>query len=237
MVTTRSNKKSTTPVPGDAPTTASRKTRARTSSPLPRAGRAWAHAPSRLTLLWMAVSLPLVIWDSGYVLMRPLTMEGGSLHWPVWAPYKLYGEVDHVYGWKSFEARNGFTSAQGSLNVVETGMYLVYVWLWWARGREAQVPVVGEGEEEEGGEVVTRRTLTGRPAALAVVLAFSAAVMTLSKTVLYCEFDASLLFCVPRGTTMVTDTLRAGLNEYFSGFDNIGHNSIQDLIFLWIIPK
>jgi hypothetical protein len=31
--------------------------------------------------------------------------------------------------------------------------------------------------------------------------------------------------------------LRPGANEYYSGFDNIGHNSLEDLILLWIIPK
>ncbi len=30
---------------------------------------------------------------------------------------------------------------------------------------------------------------------------------------------------------------RLGLNEYYSGFDNIGHNTVYDLILLWIIPK
>jgi hypothetical protein len=30
---------------------------------------------------------------------------------------------------------------------------------------------------------------------------------------------------------------RTGLNEAFSGFENIGHNSLWDLTFLWIIPK
>jgi hypothetical protein len=29
----------------------------------------------------------------------------------------------------------------------------------------------------------------------------------------------------------------AGANEYYSGFDNIGHNDVLSLIFLWIIPK
>jgi phosphatidylglycerophosphate synthase len=29
----------------------------------------------------------------------------------------------------------------------------------------------------------------------------------------------------------------SGLNEYFSGFANIGHNSAHNLIFLWIIPN
>ncbi|KAI1645350.1 uncharacterized protein F4817DRAFT_183094 [Daldinia loculata] len=185
MVTTRSASKAAT-------------TRTTTTTPT-APPKLWAHAPSQLTLLWLAVSLPLVIWDSGYVLLRPLTMEGGPLHWPVYAPYKLYGEVDHVYGWKAFHARNGFTSAQGALNVVETAMYLVYVGVY-----------LGSGAAVAGRAT---RVLSGRPAALAVVTAFSAAVMTLSKTVLY------------------------WLQEYFSGFDNIGHNSLQDLVLLWIIPN
>lgn len=28
-----------------------------------------------------------------------------------------------------------------------------------------------------------------------------------------------------------------GLNEYFSGFANIGHNDPVNLLFLWVIPK
>ncbi|KAI1343694.1 hypothetical protein F5Y15DRAFT_411550 [Xylariaceae sp. FL0016] len=165
----------------------------------------WTHAPSPATLFWLAVSLPLVVWDSGYVLLRPHTMEGGRLHWPLWAPYKLYGEVDHVYGWKAFNAGNGFTSAQGFLNVIETAMYLAYLAIYFRAG------VARSGGS--GGSNNIKRVLTGRSAGWAVILAFSAAVMTLSKTVLY------------------------WLNEYFSGYDNIGHNSLQDLIFLWIIPN
>jgi hypothetical protein len=144
------------------------------------------------------VSLPLVIWDSVYVLFRPWTMEGGSMYWPLYVPYKLYGTVDHVYGWKAFDAGSGFTAAQGALNVVETLMYLVYAWIYYTRA----APAAGHA-----------RALTGRSAAVAVLLAFSAAVMTLSKTVLY------------------------WLQEYFSGYDNIGHNPWQDLIILWIIPN
>lgn len=26
----------------------------------------WSHTPSNLTLIWLAVSLPLVVWDTGY---------------------------------------------------------------------------------------------------------------------------------------------------------------------------
>ncbi|KAI1121576.1 hypothetical protein F5Y10DRAFT_98315 [Nemania abortiva] len=163
------------------------------------AATTYTHAPSALTLFWLAVSLPLVAWDCGYVLLRPRTMAGGDLHWPLWTPYALYGEVDHVYGWKAFNANNGFTGAQGLLNVAETLMYAYYFLAYYRNA----VSVGGGG----------RKVVVGRKAATAVLVGFSAAVMTLSKTVLY------------------------WLCEYYSGFDNIGHNSLQDLIVLWIIPN
>lgn len=165
----------------------------------------WTYVPDSATLIWMAVSLPLVAWDTGYVLLRPHTMPGGSLHWPLYTPYALYGEVDHIYGFKQWNARNGFTAAQGALNFIETSMYLAFLYLWQAYGR----PVEGAGFTSKS----SRKGVVGRVAAWASLLAFSAAVMTLSKTVLY------------------------WLNEYFSGFDNIGHNDLHSLIFLWVIPN
>ncbi|KAI0405384.1 hypothetical protein F4802DRAFT_180337 [Xylaria palmicola] len=161
------------------------------------AATTYTHAPSAFTLFWLAISLPLVAWDCGYVLLRPRTMAGGDLHWPLWAPYALYGEVDHVYGWKAFNANSGFTGAQGFLNVVETLMYVYYALVYYQNATSV------------GG----KKVVVGREAATAVLVAFSAAVMTLSKTVLY------------------------WLCEYYSGFDNIGHNSLPDLILLWIIPN
>ncbi|XDG00601.1 hypothetical protein ABKA04_000216 [Annulohypoxylon sp. FPYF3050] len=212
MVTTRSASRAASVAPSLPPSSSS----PTSTSP---SRQSWTHTPTRLTLLWFSLSLPLVIWDTGYVLLRPLTMEGGSLHYPLYTPYKLYGEVDHVYGWKAFHAHNGFTSAQGSLNVVETLMYLFYVAWYVFKGQKVVVKGLGKGgksgkgEGKEVGKEKTKKVLSGRPAALAVLVAFSAAVMTLSKTVLY------------------------WLNEYFSGFDNIGHNSREDLILLWIIPN
>jgi len=157
----------------------------------PPRGR-WGHTPSIVTRLWLFISLPLVIWDTGYVLLRPHSMPGGALHWPLWVPYELYGKVDYVYGWKAFHDHNGFTGAQATLNIVETLFYLYYL---------SAVP-------SHGGP-----RLEGPRAGVAVLVGFSAALMTLSKTVLY------------------------GLNEYFSGFDNVGHNSMQDLLLMWIIPN
>lgn len=132
----------------------------------------------------MAVSLPLVIWDTLYVLLRPLTMEGGSLYWPLWVPYRLYGQIDHVYGWVAYNARDGFTAAQGSLNAIETAMYLFYLYEV-SRANSA----AGAGTSLWDGSKV----LTGRAGAKAVLVGFSAAVMTFSKTVLYCTFLPLLL--------------------------------------------
>jgi len=186
MVSTRSSSRPETPPPArPQPPTASRRTTKAAS------GDAWHYTPSRFTLLWLAISVPLVIWDTIYILGRPHTMEGGWLHWPFWVPYQLYGEVDHVYGWKAFNAHSGFSAAQGFLNAVETAMYLAFVRVVYSQGW----------------------TVTGRQGATALAIGFSAAIMTLSKTVLYWA------------------------NEYYGGFDNIGHNPPFDLFFLWIIPN
>ncbi|KAL2150508.1 hypothetical protein VTH82DRAFT_7071 [Thermothelomyces myriococcoides] len=159
----------------------------------------WAHTPSTLTLLWMAISLPLVVWDTGYMLLRPHTMPGGDLHRPLWVPYALYGEVDHMYGFKQWNLRNPFAAGQSIMNAVETLLYLVYLYLWYAYGKP---PAPG-----------ARRAVGGRVGGLAVLVGFSAAVMTVSKTILY------------------------WLLEFLSGFDNIGHNDAFRLVFLWIIPN
>ena len=127
----------------------------------------------------MAISLPLVIWDTGYVLGRPHTMPGGAWHAPIWSPYKLYGEVDYVYGWKAFNDGDGFTSAQGMLNVIETLLYFVYMWLWHANGTE-QLP---KGAKK--GSVQPQKKVDGKVGALCALVGFSAALMTLSKTLLY----------------------------------------------------
>lgn len=105
-------------------------------------------------------------------------MPGGSLHWPLWTPYELYGRVDHVYGFKAWDAGSGFTGAQGLMNLIETVLYAVYWGLWVRYGRL----------EGGGGDGLAKRRVGGRAGGLAVVVGFGAAVMTLSKTVLYCEY-------------------------------------------------
>lgn len=157
---------------------------------------------------WLFISLPLVAWDTGYVLGRPHTMPGGWAHIPLWQPYDLYGRIDRVYGFKAWEAKNGFTGGQSFMNLVEMTLYMAYLSLWYLYATPDQ-----RLRHVSSGTGNGRRVLRGRMAAAAVLICFSAAVMTLSKTVLY------------------------WMCEYFSFFDNIGHNDLKNLVFLWIIPK
>jgi hypothetical protein len=154
---------SSTMAPPATPATVSRgRGRPRTTT----AAAGWAHQPTLLTRIWLLVSLPLVLWDTGYVLGRPHTLPGGAWHAPLWMPYELYGRVDLIYSPAAYARGEGFTGAQGLLNVVETALYLVYAAM-----------VYGKSAGGVG----------GRRGGLAALVGFAAAVMTLSKTVLYCE--------------------------------------------------
>lgn len=147
----------------------------------------WAHTPSNLTLIWLFISLPLVAWDTGYVLLRPHSMPGGALQWPLWMPYDLYGKVDYIYGWKAYNERNGFTAAQATLNVVETIFYVYYLSLLYVYGQRSGAAGRGAPGPAKVGWLGEQRSIGGGVGATAVLVAFSAAVMTVSKTVLYCE--------------------------------------------------
>ncbi|KAL5612699.1 hypothetical protein BROUX41_004212 [Berkeleyomyces rouxiae] len=192
MVTTRSSARGASAPPAKPPKPSTSATSARHAAPAtkPSLPSTFTHTPTRLTLLWLAISCAVVTWDFCYVFLRPHSMPGGTLH-ALWAPYALYAEVDYVYGRAAYEAGDGFAPAQSALNVVETLMYLVYL----------AAAYRGAG------------TLRGRCGKLALLVGFSAAVMTLSKTVLYWA------------------------NEIFAGFHNIGHNDMGTIIFMWIIPN
>ena len=111
-------------------------------------------------------------------------MPGGKFHSPIWSPYALYGTIDYMYGWPAWDARSGFTAAQGSLNAVELAMDLFYLWVVFANGKVKKSDkkkdfmwLVWEEKKVEG-------------AGLAVLVLWGAAVMTFSKTALYCKFPA-----------------------------------------------
>ncbi|KAI2439061.1 hypothetical protein LOZ08_004569 [Ophidiomyces ophidiicola] len=206
MVTTRQH-------PHEFPPPATSKQAGSKSDSSPAPLKQWAHFPSTLVMVWLLASIPFVLWDTGYVLLRPHSMPGGSMH-TIWTPYALYGTVDYIYGWPAYKARNGFTAAQASLNIVETICYVFYLSAIWTHGKaigargKPKVP-----EKSVKWFLFDTKYVDGRIGAIALLVVFSASVMTLSKTVLY------------------------GLNEVFSGFDNVGHNPFVVLVFLWILPK
>ncbi|KAL6704115.1 hypothetical protein ACN47E_008778 [Coniothyrium glycines] len=178
----------------------------------------WCHTVSNLTVLWIAVSFPLVLWDILYILLRPHTMAGGALQWPLWKPYEVYAAIDHLYGQPGWDDKVGFGGAQGVLNAVETVMYGLYAMIVYNHG----VPTVGGAGVQIGSGVsgwfAGGRKVRGKAGNRALLIGFAAAVMTLSKTVLYY------------------------FNEYFSDFANVRHNDWLTLFLfygvmnsLWVI--
>ncbi|GAM39184.1 hypothetical protein TCE0_034r10519 [Talaromyces pinophilus] len=216
MVSTRHHPKDFPPPA--TPSSASDSTKYVVHSPSTPAygSRKGVHTPSIIVLAWLMISVPLVLWDTGYVLLRPHSMPGGKFHSPIWTPYALYGTIDYVYGWPAFDARNGFTAAQGVLNLFETAAYIFYlavVYLYGTTATSSGRASTKKIRRSLPWFLFEEKVVPGRIGSLALLIAFSSSVATFSKTVLY--------WC----------------NELFSGFANIGHNKLFDLIFLWILPN
>jgi hypothetical protein len=149
----------------------------------------WSHTVSNVTLAWLAISFPLVLWDCLYILLRPHTMAGGKIQWPIWKPYEIYASIDHVYGQPGWDNKDGFGGGQGFINVIELVLYGLYGMIVYNHGVFAEGGSgvqVGQGVKGwlSGGVKVK-----GRSGNKALIIGFTAAVMTLSKTVLYCEWD------------------------------------------------
>ncbi|KAF9065155.1 hypothetical protein BDP27DRAFT_1332374 [Rhodocollybia butyracea] len=112
--------------------------------------------------LWFLLTTPVIMWDVSYCFMRPRSMVGGDLHW-IWEPYGIY---QNLYGIPALTEGNGFTNAQSLLNVIETLLNVIYLYL----AHIAQWPPA---------------TLVG----------FTGAALTLAKTVLYWAQEYYCNFC------------------------------------------
>ncbi|KAL6166519.1 hypothetical protein ACJQWK_07864 [Exserohilum turcicum] len=173
----------------------------------------WCHTATKLTIVWLCISWPLVLWDCLYILLRPHTMAGGILQWPLWSPYEIYAEIDYVYGWPGWESGDGFGAAQGVLNAIEVIMYGLYAMIIYNHGIPTAHGTGIEAGQGAGGFFAGGYKVRGKTGNRAVLLGFSAALMTLSKTLLY--------YC----------------NEIFSGFANTRHNDWPTLIAFYGIMK
>lgn len=165
--------------------------------------------------MWLLISVPLVLWDAGCILLGPHSMAHDKLHSPVWTPYVLYGTIDYSYGWPAFNARNGFTIAQTVMNLVETAGYIFYLYTVYVYGVSATDSGRGSKKGVEGLRWLLKsdKVVSGREGAIALLVGYSVSVMTVSKTTLY------------------------WLNEIFAGFQNIRHTEISSLILLWAVPN
>jgi hypothetical protein len=135
--------------------------------------------------------------DCLYILLRPHTMAGGFLQWPIWKPYEVYAAIDHVYGQPGWDQHDGFGGGQGAVNVIEAVLYGLYLMLVYNHGVKAaggSGVQIGSGVKGWASGGVRVRGSKGNAALL---IGFSASLMTLSKTVLYCE----LTYCVPGANT------------------------------------
>jgi hypothetical protein len=149
--------------------------------------KGWSHTASNVTIAWLCISFPLVIWDALYILLRPHTMAGGVLQWPIWKPYEIYASIDHVYGWPGWTEKDGFGGAQGVLNAVEVVMYGLYLAILYNHGKPSAGGSglqIGQGVK---GWISGGMEIEGKVGNRALIIGFAAAVMTLSKTVLYCR--------------------------------------------------
>lgn len=120
-------------------------------------------------------------------------MPNGSLHSPIWKPYALYGTIDYVYGMKAWQEKNGWTAAQGSVNALETALYLVYLYIVYTYGEPETKQGRGAPKKSAMGSLAAlseSRTLYGRLAVSSVLLGYTVAQVTFWKTVLYWLIEA-----------------------------------------------
>jgi len=116
-------------------------------------------------------------------------MAGGKLQWPIWKPYEIYAAIDYVYGWPGWNDQDGFGGGQGAMNTIEAVLYGLYLMILYNHGSQAshgRGVQVGQGVKGwlSGGVKVS-----GKIGNIALMIGFSASVMTFSKTVLYCRFN------------------------------------------------
>ena len=78
---------------------------------------------------WMFISGFIVLYDAGYVLLRPRSCVGGDLFF-IWQPYDLYSRVDKLYSREVMQAGDGFNQAQAILNLAEVATHFLSLHLW-----------------------------------------------------------------------------------------------------------
>jgi hypothetical protein len=158
---------------------------------------AWSHEPKTLTLLWLAMAIPVVFMDASFILGRPYTFAGGALHsllGSLWTPWDIYQEVDYVYSRTVFDERDGWPGAQALFNLIETSCFIWYM---------LSVARYSVGQSDRTADLMDCQLLFAKKSAnrkkgiaMAMVLC-SAMMITVVKTALYCRFSRFLFPSLP----------------------------------------
>ena len=131
---------------------------------------------------------------------RPHTFAGGALAWPLYVPYELYGRVDPVYSIEAYHSGLGWTGAQGLGNIFETLAYVAYLYIVIRYGCDE-----GRADGVLGslGVLGRRRRVHGFWGAVASLVGYTTFMVTVAKSVLYCEY-------IP-GRAVVAESLTSSL--------------------------
>jgi hypothetical protein len=134
------------------------------------------HQYTALELVWIFVSPLIVLWDVGYVLLRPISMPGGPIHRPFWTAYGLYGRVDHLYGFPGLDRGDGLVAAYAVMNFLESCSYL---WCAWRLFHDGKI------NQRRNGAWLQERYVNGRMASKVLLVTFATSLVVCAKTILY----------------------------------------------------
>jgi len=72
--------------------------------------------------LWFIISIPVVLWDASFILVRPRSLPGGDLFF-LWEPYTIYCKADGRYK----DMTNDWVAAQSIGNLMEVAVVIFAV--------------------------------------------------------------------------------------------------------------
>jgi hypothetical protein len=115
-------------------------------------------------------------------------MAGGMLQWPLWKPYEIYASIDHLYGWPGWNNSDGWGGAQAVMNLVEVILYGLYIMIVVNHGVPSDRGKGIQVSEGVNGWLAGGMRVAGKRGNRALMIGFTASLLTLSKTILYSMF-------------------------------------------------
>lgn len=129
------------------------------------------HQPRLEVIIWACCTFPFTVGNTAYIFLRPHSLPGHKWHDPIFHPIAQWAAIDHLYGEQGWIQHEGFTAAQGVINMLEVMMLMTYAFIV---------------HFNAWGGIFRERPIGGKWAARAMVVGFGTGVVTATKTALYC---------------------------------------------------